>query len=185
MKNEKFFINLHNFRQIYDRFYDPLCRYLLFYTENIETIEDIIQEIFLSLWENRDRLEIEYPKTYLFKMARNKVLNHLRDQKRGSIAIETWFEEQLENRLSDNEKPDVEHILKNIERAISKLPPKCKEIFLLCKIEHLTYQQIAELKQISRKTVEVQMGIALKKIRDYLASHPSFPLILTIFYHSF
>lgn len=181
MEKGKVFVNLYSFRQMYDLYYEQLCKYLLFYTQDSETIEDIVQEVFLSLWENKDRIEIEHPKTYLFRMARNKILNHLRDQKNRSEIMETWFKEQLENQFSDGDKFDIEQLLGAIQKAIDVLPEKCKEIFLLSKVNSFTYQQIADFKQISRKTVETQMGIALKKIREYFAIHPSLSILLFIF----
>lgn len=185
MKERKAPIDLHGFRRIYDLYYDSLCRYLLFYTEDIDTVEDIVQEVFLSLWENRAKMPIEYPKTYLFRAARNKVLNHLRDKKKHLEILDAWFYEQLEEREAGSEKFDIERLLNSVDKAVHLLPQKCREIFLLSKARNLTYQQIADSKQISRKTVEAQMGIALKKIREYLASNPHFLFFLLIFRNFF
>lgn len=185
MEKNKDVIALYGFRQIYNLYYDSLCKYLFFYTKDTGIIEDIVQEIFLSLWENRDNIEMEHPKTYLFRMARNRALNYLRDQKRHSEILEAWFQKQLEGQLSDSEKFDVEQLLKDIEKAINTLPRKCKEIFVLCKVHNYSYQQIADLKQIARKTVEAQMGIALKKLREYFSSYHSLPILFLFFRYFF
>lgn len=179
--------DIHGFRKIYDLYYEPLCRFLLFYTKDIQLVEDIVQEVFLQLWENKDKVEVTYIKTYLFQSAKNKMINRLRDDRNRSLLLEKWFEEQLQNHHLDKDKFETEKLLIVVERAIDELPEKCREIFILNKTEKLTYKEIAETKQISIKTVENQMGIALKKIRKYLSDNwsdsyiISLPVILTIF----
>lgn len=172
-------INLQKFREIYDLYYEPLCKFLLFYTKDAHIIEDIVQEVFLALWENRDSIEISYIKTYLFQSAKNKLLNYLRDEENRSALLEKWYREQLESRIPAEERFNTDALLKIIDKAIESLPEKCREIFILSKVENLSYKQIAELQQISLKTVENQMGIALKKIREYLAlNYPSTVILL-------
>jgi RNA polymerase sigma-70 factor (ECF subfamily) len=150
-----------------------LCRFLSFYTQNAQAVEDIVQEVFLSLWENRNTVEISHIKTYLFQSARNRMLNYLRDEKNRSVLLEQWFEEQMQmrNKNSGAGNFDTGKLLKSVEKAIESLPRKCKEIFILNKIEELSYKKIAETKGISIKTVENQMGIALKKIRQFLSEN--------------
>lgn len=160
MRKKKTHINQHIFNQIYNLYYDSLCKYLSFYTKDIETIEDLIQEIFLSIWENREKREVEHPKTYLFRVARNKIFNYLRDQQKHSQLREAWYLEQLESGLPDNEKFDMEQLLADIEKAIHMLPQKCREIFLLSKIHNYTYQQIADHKQISRHRLHRFIALA-------------------------
>lgn len=173
-------INLENFREIYDLYYETLCRFLFLYTQDVQVIEDVVQEIFLSLWENRDTVEINHIKTYLFQSARNKMLNHLRNQKNRSILLEQWFEEQMLHQTSKSDNLDTDKLLRAVENAIENLPQKCKEIFVLNKIENLPYKKIAEAKGISIKTVENQIGIALKKIRELLSKNIISFLILLI-----
>ena len=68
-------MNITTFRQYYDSYYDQLYHFLTFYTKNSIIIEDVLQEIFLKLWENREKIEVKYIKTYLFHAAKNKVPN--------------------------------------------------------------------------------------------------------------
>lgn len=171
-------INLEVFREIYDLYYEPLCKFLLFYTKDTLVIEDIVQEVFLSLWEQRNSIKITYIKTYVFQSAKNKLLNHLRNEKNRSVLLEKWFQEQLQNQLLNKDSFEIEQVLKVVEKAIDNLPKKCQEIFVLSKTQNMTYKQISELKQISVKTVENQMGIALKKIRAFLSEY--YPALLVI-----
>ena len=179
-KTEKTRINLQTFRELYDLYYDSLSNFLGFYTNDPQTIEDIIQEIFFNLWKNRDTLEISYIKTYLFKTAKNKISNHFRDQQRHNMLLEKWYEQQLEN-IRDKDPFNTDRLMILIQKAIDDLPPKCKDLFLLSKTQNLTYKQIAEIKNISIKTVENQIGIALKKIRQFLAPYDLFLWIYLLF----
>lgn len=171
-------INLETFRETYDLYYEALCKFLFLYTKDVQIVEDIVQEIFLSLWENKNTIEINYIKTYLFQSAKNKMLNYLRDEKNRSVLLERWFDEQMREKSLDTNSFEVEKLLAIVENAIESLPQKCKEIFILNKIENLSYKKVAELKGLSIKTVENQMGIALKKIREFL-SDKTFLILIT------
>lgn len=157
------------FRKYYDLYYDQLCHFLNFYTQDITVIEDVLQEVYLKLWENRDEIEIQYIKTYLFHAAKNRVLNHLRDEQNRHYLLENWFNQQKQEKQG-KECYDIEQFTTLLYKVIDQLPEKCREIFLLSRQEKLTYKQIAEKLNISVKTVEAQMGIALKRIRETLTT---------------
>lgn len=168
---EKTHITIDDFKEIYDVYFDSLCKYLNFYTKDANTIEDIVQAVFLKLWENKDVLEVSQFKAYLFRSVRNRILNLQRDEQNRYKLLEKWFEEQQYEKSNENDAFRIEELIQIAQNAIETLPPKCREIFLLSKTENLTYKQIAEQKQLSVKTVENQMGIALKKIREYLLTN--------------
>ena len=131
-------------------------------------IEEIVQEVFIKLWDGRDSLQIESVKTYLYTSARNRMLNYLRDEKRRNTLLEQWVQHEMDNRRGV-ECFDIEDFGRRVQNAVDTLPEKCKIIFNLSKKEMLTYKQIAERLEISVKTVESQMGIALRKIREQLS----------------
>lgn len=169
-------MDIATFRKYYDLYYDQLCHFLNFYTQDITIIEDVLQEVYLKLWENRDEIEIQYIKTYLFHAAKNRVLNHLRDEQNRHYLLENWFNQQQQEKQG-KECYDLEQFTTLLYKAIEQLPEKCREIFLLSRQEKLTYKQIAEKLDISVKTVEAQMGIALKRIRETLST-ASFSFLL-------
>ena len=162
-------MDIQAFRIYYDTYYEQLCRFLNFYTHDVAVIEDIIQEVFLKLWENKDCIEITYIKTYLFRAAKNRVLNYLRDEENRHQLLENWFNQQLEERKY-KDCFDIDALTKVVNRAIEQLPERCREIFSLSRKEGLSYRQIAERLGISVKTVETQISIALKRIREILSS---------------
>lgn len=163
-------INENTFKDAYNNYFEIVCRFLNYYTRDYQAIEEVVQEVFVNLWVDYRGKEIEYIKTFLYNSARNRMLNYLRDKENRTVLLETWARIELEkNEASDC--VDRELFNQLLQAAVESLPEKCKEIFILSREEQLSYKEIAEVKEISVKTVENQMGIALKKIREYLSSH--------------
>jgi len=160
------------FRHIYDSYFELICRFLNYYTQDATAIEEVVQEVFVRLWENRESVEIEFIKTYLYNTARNRMLNYLRDKQNRSVLLEKWAKTELENRDA-KDCIDREEFFFLLQTVIDTLPPQCKEIFIMSREEKLSYKEIAQKKNISVKTVEAQMGIALKRIREQLSSYYS------------
>ena len=168
--DKKFYITQTSFRQLFEKHFDPLCQFLACYTSDRATIEDVVQDVFVKMWEKRDEIQIESVKTYLFTSARNRMLNYIRDGKRQNTLLEQWVQSELEKKRGE-ECFDIDEFSRRVEGAIEFLPDKCRKIFNLSKKKNLTYKQIAEQLDISVKTVETQMGIALRKIREQLSAY--------------
>jgi RNA polymerase sigma factor, sigma-70 family/RNA polymerase sigma-70 factor, Bacteroides expansion family 1 len=165
-----FVITPQTFRELFDRYYEPLCRSLEYYTRDTQAIEEIVEDIFVTLWENREHQQIEYIKAYLFSAARNRALNYLRDKQRQTSLLELWAQDSLQQ-MQGQDILDYDKLVPQLQKAVDLLPEKCREIFELKQKNRLTYNQIAELLHISVKTVESQMSIAHRKIRDYFLSN--------------
>jgi RNA polymerase sigma-70 factor (ECF subfamily) len=150
---------------LFRAFAPGLSAFLVRYVESPATAEDLVQDLFCSLWATRTRTRIDGSmRTYLFTAARNRALNHLKHQRvadRYQRAVGQSWEP------SDPSAPGEAVLLASIEAqyAIDALPPRCRRIFSLCRQQHLSYQQVATLLGISVNTVEVQMGRALKRLR--------------------
>lgn len=170
MKNPRIEINETNLRELFDIYVEPLSEFLSYYTRNKEDIEDVIQDVFIKLWAERDSLNIFYIKTYLYKAVRNQMLTLLRNQKNREILLDQWAKELVQ----DIEAKDI---IDRIEfetlyqEAITQLPPKCRDIYFLSREQQYSYKEIAQLRGISEKTVENQMSIALKKLKEYLSQN--------------
>jgi RNA polymerase sigma-70 factor (ECF subfamily) len=135
-----------------------------------DVAEELVQDIFLKLWTKRQQLaDIESLKTYLYRASRNQALNHLRRLK----LERRWQEEHggedepVANIGADEEATEQE-LSQAVQEAIGRLPPRCREVFLLSRDGGLTYAEIARTLDISVKTVETQMGRALKALRTAL-----------------
>ena len=157
-------ISARDFECVFRELYKPLCMFALRFTEKTEDAEDIVQQAFTDIWDkNINQIEIANFKSYLFQAVRNRSLT--------LISHSTEFQQTTEF-LADFEDTSEEEQIYCAERdarlwnAIDGLPTERKKIFLLSKRDGLKYQEIAEELQISIKTVENQMGKALKALRE-------------------
>ena len=130
--------------------------------------EDIVQEVFLHLWESRSSITSpERMDQYLFKAVRNKMLEFVRAKK----SYEKHKQASIENKLSENNISEISDIymkLEQINSSLRHLPPKCRNVFVMHKFNGLTYAEIAEVEKISQKTVENHMLKAIKILRSKL-----------------
>lgn len=172
------------FREIYDLYYLPLCRFLNYYTRDISAVEDVVQEVFVRLWEDKDCVEISYLKTYLYHAARNRMLNYLRKEEHHASQLAQWASDKDELKGSAD-CYDLDEFVAILNRAVETLPDKCRAIFIQHKWHKLSYKEIASLHGISVKTVEGQIGIALKRIRAYVTGHYETLLAAGILFYSF
>ena len=134
---------------------------------------------FVCLWEDYEGKEIQYIKTFLYNSARNRMLNYLRDEENHTVLLEKWARIELEKNESVD-CVDRELFYQLLQAAVESLPEKCREIFILSREEQLSNKEIARVKEISIKTVENQMGIALKKAREYSASHSDEAMVIEL-----
>ena len=131
--------------------------------------EDIVQEVFLQIWLNRTRLDpTKNIKSYLYIATRNRALNVLR---RASVEREhqekiTYIDSRV---LTPEDELERHQTIQEAYRAIDQLPKRCRTIFMMSRFDHLKYAEIADILNISIKTVETQMGRALKSLRQSLA----------------
>ncbi|MEP1487731.1 MAG: RNA polymerase sigma-70 factor [Algibacter sp.] len=153
------------FKYLFNLYYDRLVTYIVTYTHDKMSSEDIVQQAFIDLWNDRDKLnELRSPKNYLYAIAYNRFIDSVNKNKRQNRLLDLVYENALRNRINE----DTEQLDKRVEkmnRIIESLPPKCKEIILMNKIQGIKYKEIAGIMNISIKTVEAQMSIAFKKIR--------------------
>lgn len=149
-----------NFSDLYLTYYSKLVRFAKEFVQHEEDAENITQDVFTDLWEKRDFItHIENMNAYLFRLVRNRCLDYLRHK-----VFEQRYMESLQ--LSCEEEAVEDHDTEILIRAaINSLPQRCRDIFLLSRVEGLKYREISEHLGISVNTVECQMGIALKKLR--------------------
>ncbi len=156
------------FEIIFNKYYQALCVFSKQFLKDDELAEETVQDIFVNIWAKRFSLSIETSlEHYLFRSVRNHCFNELQHQK----IKNRYAQKMLENTETEIKTDEyfLEPDLKNkIEKAIGLLPPKRKEIFRLSREEGLKYKEIAMQLDISVKTVEAQMGLALKFLREQL-----------------
>ncbi|MEM6966056.1 MAG: RNA polymerase sigma-70 factor [Bacteroidota bacterium] len=150
---------------LFRRYYSYICRAVFRVLKDSNLAEDIAQEVFLGLWKKRDNLNITTSvQAYLKRAAINKSLNYIRDQK-----IKFDDEEKMpplpNNQSTTQQQLEAEDLQQQINQAISELPEKCRLVFTLSRFEEMSYQEIADQLNISKKTVENQISKALKYLR--------------------
>jgi len=162
------------FAALFRRYYDALCSFAQGLVESADDAEEVVSEVFARLWETRERLDVRVSlKSYLYAATRNVALNFLR---------RLGTEERTLGRASqvgalpgvlspaDDEASDVQtrELREAVDAAIASLPPRRREIFLLHRLHGLTYAEIAAALDITPKTVENHIGLALKDLRNSL-----------------
>jgi len=155
------------FDTLFRRYYTSLCRFSYAMCLSQEDAEENVQNMFVHLWESAPAIEVHSSiKAYLYTSTRNYTLNSIK-KRQTEVHHLNEYSDYKDSPEQDENISDVE-ISALIQRGVNTLPDRCREIFILCKQEGLTYEEIADYLNISKKTIDNQMGIALRKLRDFL-----------------
>lgn len=163
-------IFLHDSQQAYKELFllmhKPLCQFAFGILKSRDAASEVVSDVFISVWEKRIRIgKVESPLMYLYTMVKNGSLNELQRQKRQSALDSSDWLIPVNSVYFDPEKLMMtEEILGKIRKSIDDLPDRCRLIFKLVKEDGLKYKEVAELLQLSVKTVEAQMAIALRRL---------------------
>lgn len=160
-------MDLSRFEELFKNHHDKLCNLSYKIVGEKDAAEDLVQELFIKLWDKRDTLTIHEFGGYLSKSIVNSSLNYLKSAKsrRAMMTMDVvpdMGEEVTEEQLKVNE------LQAKIDLAIRKLPAKCQTIFALSRFENMSSREIANQLGLSVKTVDNQIGIALSKLREEL-----------------
>jgi RNA polymerase sigma-70 factor (ECF subfamily) len=173
--------NENAFSMLYSRHWLDLYKFSFFILRDQDACKDIIQDVFVWVWEHRKELKIQTPKSYLKTAVKYKIANYIRS---GKIR-ESFFEEVAKCNFDTSlpgvdEFAELRELHQIIQISVLNLPLKCREIFRLSREANLSNQEIAEQLGISIKTVENQMTIALRRIRENVEPHVICILMLHI-----
>lgn len=164
---------------IMDHYTPVIYPYLLYWVKNAELVQEISQDVFISVWRNRHRLrEVSNFSGYIYTIARNKAISAINaDLSRMRNEVK---EEAPEITATSAPQVELKELSSVIDAAVATLPPKRKEVFRLSREEELTYEEIAERLNISRNTVKGHMVAALVYLRDYLKTHSDIVWVLLL-----
>lgn len=162
------------FKSLFMTYADPLCAFVENYTNSPEIAEELIQDLFLKIWENRKSFGPTISiKSYLYAAARNLALDYLKHER----VVENWRDENRKNDHFTPQPPDQKlsrkQLSKAVQQAIEELPERRRQVFKLSRQRDLTYKEIAHVLDISVKTVETHMRRAFRFLREQLSAHRS------------
>jgi len=177
---------LDDFKNLFLEYYDMLCNFAYTYVRSKEVAEDIVQDVFFSLWSNKVNLDFTNPGPLLYKYTKNKSIDYLRRIQQRSISIDndSVFPEldYYVKTLLINQEDDYhyKHLKTEIYRCIQELPVQNRKVFMLSRFSNLKNKEIAEKLGISIKTVEKHITSALVKIRLHLSEGGFIELLFLI-----
>jgi RNA polymerase sigma-70 factor, ECF subfamily len=155
------------FEQLYKLYFRELHAYAFSLVRDWDIAEEIVQSMFLRIWEKEGNVQVTTSvRSYLYRSVYNRSLNHIRNQK-----VQLKYQTNTAHAMKDQagnatEKLATKELELNLQKALNKLPEKCRAIFHLSRFEELKYKEIADKFNISIKTVEAQMGKALRILRQ-------------------
>ena len=156
------------FSSLFRSFYEPLCFFAQRFLNDFDGAEGVVQDVFVRLWDGRESLTIHTSlRSYLYTAVKNGCLNHLKHA-RYSSPIDGAGERFDDGRPRPDAQLESDETMKALEAAIENLPPKCRDIFRLARFDGLSYQEIAEIQNVSVNTVKTQLQRALKSLSKAL-----------------
>lgn len=159
------------FQKLFEHFFPRLNAFSYSIIKNHQRSQEIVQDVFLKVWNNRENLtSISNISTYFYILIKNKSIDELRNK--SNLKCIDILDIQDNKCVINNWNAELSYISKErmmmIENAINNLPEKCRFVFQLVKIEGLKYSEVAHLLEISVRTVEAHIAIALKKLMEAL-----------------
>lgn len=154
------------YRELYMAFFPPLFQFASSFMKSRQLAEEVVSDVFITIWEKRNRLEhISNLKLYLYTATRNTAINYITRHNKVMTTELSELPVELQSLQYDPEHMLITSEMNRlITEAVNNLPARCKLIFKLVKEDELKYREVAELLKVSIKTVETQMSIALKRI---------------------
>ncbi len=157
------------FELVFREYFGMMKIYAMRYMDDREDAEEIVQDVFFKFWEKCETIAPDSSvKSYLYRAVHNSCLNSIKHQKVKDAYQKYMVQMMQTEQAADPWNEEVKDKAERIREAIEELSPRCAEIFKLSRYEGLKYQEIADHLEISIKTVEVQMGKALKSLRETL-----------------
>jgi RNA polymerase sigma-70 factor (ECF subfamily) len=149
------------FEQLFRRYAEPLYDCAYGYVGSRDVAQEVVQQLFVALWERRRLWHVSGTvATYLYRAVRNGSLNALRDARR-----RVDLTERATTKPSIEQELEAADLARAVARIVARLPERCREVFRLNRYHHLTYAEVAQVLNLSVKTVELHMARALRELR--------------------
>jgi RNA polymerase sigma-70 factor (family 1) len=170
------------FSKLFD-YYEPRIYPFVFKITRSEVLtEEIVQELFIKLWTNREQFpQIEYPRSYIFRMATNRTYNYLKSQSRRVVAESKGMSAAILEENSTEELINFKETEAIINNAVELLPEQRKKVYILSRRQGLNTEEIAEQMNLSPKTVKNHLTEALRFLKQHLQNSPGTAMALIVF----
>ncbi len=159
------------FDEIFIKFYSPLCNYVAKIISDDAMAEDVVQELFIELWQKDNLNQVANIEAYLLRASKFRAIDVLRKSKKSASIVS--INEEVVNLTNQESSIDEHEIEPMMVYLLSKLPMKTRQAFELSRIDGFSYKEIADIQGLSIKTIENQIGSALKIIKEALKSLPT------------
>ena len=164
------------FNELYHKYHSAIYYNIFKLTRDAIIAEDIVQEVFIALWEKRYNLDIEQGISgWLFVVSYNKSITYLKRKLKESLA-QTVLQQNIEN-ITDAGNSLANTQISILEKAIEQLSPQKRRVFELCKLQRRTYTEVADELQISKHTVKEYLSGAVISIKNYVKQYPEYSVI--------
>ncbi|MBU3026331.1 RNA polymerase sigma-70 factor [Zobellia galactanivorans] len=173
--------NQKAFKTLFDRYWEPMFVKANIILQDSAVAQDVVQDIWINLWNKREQLEIKNFESYISHSVRYGCYKYLRDSKFTVVQLQIIDSLPLATTDIDN-LYNLEATQKVINESLEELPPRCQEIFTLSRIEDVPNEEIAIKLGISKRSVENQVSLALKVIRRHLAALHIFSILCFLLY---
>jgi len=157
-------MTLGQFKEIFDQYHTPIKNFLYYKCSDVAMAEDLTQDVFMKVWDKREEINQETVKSYLYTIANNMMLNKIRHNK----VVMSFADKNKDQKEAQSPQYILEEkeFKERLEKTISGMPEKQREVFLMNRIDELTYKEIAERLALSVKAVEKRMHGALGYMKD-------------------
>ncbi|QJW91603.1 RNA polymerase sigma-70 factor [Spirosoma taeanense] len=159
------------FREIYQRYWKKLYSVARRKIESLDAVEELVQDIFLKLWERRHELRIERLDAYLFTAVRYATINHIKSNLIHEKYAEYAYTHLPEASSTTEEQMDLDELIEAVERQLNDLPEKTSQIFRLNRLEYQSVKEISSRMNVPERTVEYHLSQAIKALRIYLRDY--------------
>jgi RNA polymerase sigma-70 factor (ECF subfamily) len=161
-------MSLAEYQQVFREYYKPIRNFIYFRCSDRDMAEDLAQDVFLKLWETRMRIDRRTVKAYLYTIAHNLTVNQV---KRRKLKFDFQKRPYTDREFDTPEKLiEIEEYDKRLQQVLAMLPEGGREVFLMNRLEDLTYNEIAERLGLTVKAIEKRMSKVLKILRDNLGA---------------
>lgn len=158
--------NEEAYKKLFVLLHKPLCQFAFGILKSNDHAQEVVSDVFIHIWQNKNKLpSIESPLIYLYKAVKNRALNSIaKERRQQALDAGEWLVPMPSVYFDPEKLMMTEELMQKLQQAIEELPTRCRLIFKLVKDDGLKYKEVAELLQISVKTVEAQMTIAMRRL---------------------